>query len=342
MNFKILSLVCAAVLLSWCTKHDVPTTPETPVKDEAKEGTAVKDPQAAANEVTADPASAKDPLAPPKKPKDPLAPKNPKDKASSASGKNLLPGSTASSSGPAWDGKAKIGMVITAHNRPEYLRIVLESLKYSNLKAGDIKLFLVDSKSDDKRTARIIKNFSSAVVPVKTSSFTRDDGVVSGALLGFDELVDSVQYLTTVDQDVYFKKGWVDELINKFEKVNAEQKLEQKFVLTGFNDSSTGTNPLIKCYREGKESSENPEYCEKSQISGVHYFFSASYYKNFIGKWLQKRGNKSGGWDWALSKDIRKANGKLFSISPSFIQHLGFAGGKTTPDGDNLEFATDF
>jgi len=226
----------------------------------------------------------------------------------------------------------RIGIVVTAFNRVEYLRPTLEALKHSNLDEN-VSVVIVDDASSDPRVLKIIDDYEIPSIKKKVIKikFPKNKGLLQAMLAGMEVLKDSTDYLMNLDPDTYVKKNWVPGLIKTFEAIH-----HQYAILTGFNAQN---HPIISCTVFDKKQS----YCEKKSLSGVNFFFTTAFYKAGYSNWLKEIDQKVGWklWDWKVMECMRKHQLKVYTSSPSLVQHIGATGTNTKAIGD-YDFAYDF
>jgi glycosyltransferase involved in cell wall biosynthesis len=227
---------------------------------------------------------------------------------------------------PMFSSKKTFGIVITAFNRPDYLRRTLESLRKTNL--DDAMVVIVDDQSTDQTTIQLIKNLDLGSTPLIKLRHRKNSGVLTGILHGFKLLNKNVDFVINIDADVILNRNWLSKLKETYEAIG-----DRNIILTGFN---TQNHPTKSC-------SDN--WCEKETLGGINFFMSSEFYaEHFLG-WFVDRDRLEYAvwkiWDWTVV-DRMKTNGfKFYTTRPSILQHIGFDGMNSTPD-KGVDVADDF
>lgn len=204
--------------------------------------------------------------------------------------------------------KYQVGIIIPTFGRLEYLKKCLESLNNSQL--NDVILIIIDESItkdvdyDKIQTNRYLKQFQFSQIPV-IKIFKKEHGNMHDSILtGFDLLVQSCQYLITMDSDTIHNKYWLKSMINTYQYL--EQNTNVPIVLSGFN---TDSHPI-------KEDKGN--YYLKFSLGGCCLMFNSNIYYYIIRYCLV-----SHKWDTNITTIINQSNGILATTRPSVIEHIG-------------------
>ena len=205
----------------------------------------------------------------------------------------------------------KLGLVITAYNRPEYLDKCLSSLKKANIPKW-VKILIVDDCSTDERTIQLIQQ--SGYNSIKTKS----NMGVSGALLtGFEKLTGLTHYMT-LDADAIVNRNFI-------ERIREILTINSKAVFSGFNTSVKGRHEIV-------EKGEN--WVKRITAGGINLAFSKETYLEHIKPALQQTIN-GGNWDNIATRNA----GGVYCTIPSCVQHIGM---QSTLRHNNPDVANDF
>lgn len=208
----------------------------------------------------------------------------------------------------------KIGILLCCHNRPQYLKQTLESLKKTNL--NNCILCIIDDCSEDKEVANLINNFELSNEIIKIRNDT-NLGIRYSLLKGFNILYDKCDYLTNIDSDVIFNKDWIDKLKN-IDDIYPEYFNNNGTIITGFNCSN-------KKFNHHKIKKTYPLFHKKDTIGGINMWFNKKIYNDLIKDVLTK-GHKNYKWDWEVCDAAHKKNYNILVSNPSVIQHIGING----------------
>jgi glycosyltransferase involved in cell wall biosynthesis len=208
----------------------------------------------------------------------------------------------------------RIGLVITIHNRPEYLKRTFESLKKSKL--HNTTIYLVNDASFDKKTNKLFQEFYMPGVEIIREKNPIRKNMFYGLRKGWDYFYNNgYEILSNIDSDVDLKPHWQQKLIELYLKY-------PKRIITGFNTISGGRHAIVH---------EMPDCYYKNTIGGINMLFDRSLY-DIVEPCLSHRN-----WDW----QVCRAYDKYFIVSkPSVVQHIGFS--STQRHYDDVDVALDY
>lgn len=224
----------------------------------------------------------------------------------------------------------KIGLTISCHKRPQYLKQCLYSLRHSNL--NGVSICIVDDGSDCLETLKLIDDFREeykhqCLCEYKLNSL----GIESSLLSGFERLIYlGCDVLINLDSDAIVKENFISVLIELHKQYSST-------IVSGFNtlitDSKTKRprHPIVG-WEQG--------CILKLSIGGINMVMSKEVYQQYVKPEL----TKGYGWDWRVCQNIRKDNKFFVVSSPSVVQHIGINGDSTVNGKHNLnpDYATDF
>jgi glycosyltransferase involved in cell wall biosynthesis len=224
--------------------------------------------------------------------------------------------------------KKTFGVVITAFNRPEYLKRTLESLKQTSPEDLSRSAFvIIDDASTDPETKTLIEEFRLEGASLYKFMHKQNSGIVTGLFHGFKFLNKNVEYVLNIDADVLVNPKWLSKLQETYEKIN-----DKNSILTGFNTKNHETVASFD------------EWHQKKDIGGINFFMSAEFYQERYQGWFKdyNRGNSTSWkqWDWFVVNRMADSGFKFYATKPSVIQHIGFSG--LNSNGKNVDVADDF
>lgn len=196
-----------------------------------------------------------------------------------------------------------VGIVITIHNRPEYLFHCLESLKQADLN-GCI-LVIIDDCSQDKKTIELIEQFSIPSVEIIKHRMPVRVGVRVGIRQGVDKVLHKCDHFMVLDGDTMVRKDFVRKIM----------ELPQDGFSTGFhstvnNRDGSVRHPIVL---------ELKKFYIKSVIGGVNMAFSKEIYLKYVEPALLLPGN----WDTNACQKLGADGKRVYSLKESVVQHLG-------------------
>jgi len=220
----------------------------------------------------------------------------------------------------------KIGVVVTAFNRPGYLKQTLESLQAKSLGIDDhnIEIVIIDDCSDPEAES-LIDSFHFHEATVIRLRVKKNSGIASALDSGWSILYSrGCSYLCNLDADVLLGTDWLGRLLETYETSRNALGIRCSIV-TGFNT----LNHLIK--------EERPTFYIKKTVGGINLFFPRSLYPSSVKEAL-KMGNA---WDWALVEIAKARRIPFICTKPSVIQHIGIDGMNSNKTAQ-YDYAEDF
>lgn len=216
-------------------------------------------------------------------------------------------------------GQYRIGLAITAYNRPQYLRRMLDHLRASVL--NDTIVAIVDDASTSPETRQLVRDLSLASTPVVKIFRERRRGFAVHEALrdAWDLLVDEYHcpLVTNLDSDVIMKPEWLERVTTLFLRERARLG---PLIVTGFHSRDT---PII---------SEEGDYCIKLAVGGPHMFFDASLYRDVVRPNLRYEPTTEVGWDHFVVDQMYALGYPLLAVRPSVVQHIGAVGRFSSPE----------
>lgn len=199
----------------------------------------------------------------------------------------------------------KIVLIITAFNRPSYLKQCLDSI--DQLTTHPDAIIVHDDKSTDPETIKLIREWSPSFrCPVQVFQSAENRGIRASLRACCDEAFDYTQFdadlVINLDGDAITRPDFIKRLV--------ELKIAHpNHVVSGFNHVSR-VNPVVHQY---------VDYCTKQYFNGINACFDKKQYEKYIYPALQKVGN----WDYNASLALREDNLPVLVTTPSCVQHIG-------------------
>jgi len=189
----------------------------------------------------------------------------------------------------------KLGIIITAYNRPEYLQQCLDSLKKAEIPKGT-QILIVDDCSTDMRTIQLIEQSGYKFIRNKSNL-----KVSASLLIGFEKL-SNCTHLMTLDSDAIVNKNFIKRITELF-------TINSKAIFSGFNTSVNGRHQIIE---------RGEIWAKRITAGGINLAFSKETYLEYVKPALEQTIN-AGNWD---NLATHKAGGVYCTI-PSCVQHIG-------------------
>lgn len=211
-----------------------------------------------------------------------------------------------------------IGLIIPTHNRPEYLKYVLHTLKMSNISSKRLVILIFDDNSNEN-TCELINRFNIDNVPIIRIFTNNVHGLVPnnsggtvlpGSIFPFTirygmEILFSLgaKYVMNNDSDSIFSKNWFDKTINALNIIQ-----EPYYVLAGF-----------KCqqkYHSIKVDSDIMPILHS--FGGVNFTINKEMFFNHVKGLIYDYT-----FDWTIVDHCKYNNIPIYLIKPSIVQHIG-------------------
>lgn len=193
------------------------------------------------------------------------------------------------------------GIIITTHNRPEYLRQCFDSLLRADL--TDCKIYIVDDASRHE-TLRLIKFFRPSCEVVIIGKRLRA-GIKDSLITGFQSAFNDCEIVINLDADAIVRNDFVKVLTS----------LKKRFpnnIITGFN-----------CLTKNKDGSERHKIIEqgegyniKKSVGGINMVLDKQIYEKDV---LPALKTPAGNWDHMACIN----SGSAVCAVPSVVQHIG-------------------
>lgn len=208
----------------------------------------------------------------------------------------------------------RIGLVITVHDRPQYLSRTLESLSQTYL-PNDLELFMVNDNSTDPITNKLFSEFNLPNKIVKVVN-KKNENMFYGLKMGWDYFFNNkFDILANIDSDVILKFYWLS-ILSKLLTLFPDR------IITGFNTPHHAVSSVCN------------KYCTKKTIGGINCFFNRHVYPQIVGVL------KDAQWDWRMCYKMQEAKKMFIVATPSVVQHIGAS--STLRSHDRCDIAEDW
>lgn len=235
----------------------------------------------------------------------------------------------------------KVGLLICTYNRPEYLKLCLESLKRADLSKVNAMIF-VDDNSSNLETVDLIHNFSEFGLNVNPTekfnlekSFKDQNKSIKHSLLtGFQYLLEyGCDTFINLDGDAIVRNDFVDVLLSHHEKY-------PEGIVTGFNCNTLNRDGSIR----HKNLWVQDGVLFRESVGGINMCFGRSAYFNFVKPALLHTLQHGGNWDHMTCINSMAASLPIAVTVPSVVQHIGInssmghdAGGEPADVADDFK-----
>ena len=218
----------------------------------------------------------------------------------------------------------KLGIVIPAYNRPDYLRRCLDSLKGARVPDGT-EIVLIDDCSSDTETIQLCNSFSLGT----TIRNEKNSGVCFSIKTSIEKLISSgCDMLMNLDSDGIVRPDFIERIL----------ALKERFphrIVTGFNCLTKNRNgserhPIIE-WGEG--------WNRKKSVGGLNMCFDLKQYNEWILPALEKGMKRLCNWD---AEACINSGGAVCTV-PSVVQHIGIKSSMGhSVNGEPPDVAVDF
>lgn len=224
-----------------------------------------------------------------------------------------------------------IGLLITAYNRPQYLKKCLESVKQADLSLLGT-LMIIDDKSTDPETIKLINDFESDDAFV-LKAYLKHNRSIKGVLLGgIDLLSKQCDVIINLDGDAIVRKDFIIKLHELYCKYPDR-------IITGFN-----------CLTKNKNGSERHKvlgtgdgFTARKSVGGINMMYSVYTYKKYVEPALIKSLKENLNWDDYACRNSMADGKEILAVSPSVVQHIGIESSMGhSAGGEPPDVANDF
>lgn len=199
-----------------------------------------------------------------------------------------------------------IALIITAYNRPQYLKKCFDSLKKVSFKEN-VSIYIVDDASDSE-TIGLCREFhlyaNNNQVETYLIEKVKNSGIKDSIKRGVEcAIKDGCDIIINIDGDAILKPDAFNRLV----------ELKQKHpnnIISGFNHVSAN-NPNVF---------EREDHYLKHFCNGINMCFDKPLYEKYIKPALEVHGN----WDYNTSVNCKKDSVMFVVTKPSVVQHIGF------------------
>lgn len=223
----------------------------------------------------------------------------------------------------------KIGCVVACHNRPEYLSKTLDSLKFIQIpKNCFLNIILIDDKSVDEETLRLVEQFQIANENIKVDKIflKKNAGIATVLNIGFRYLLHKYEsdFFSNLDSDVISNPLWLSKLVDLEKSFSQIALKDRPVIYTAYNSVH---HPIDFQFQN---------YAIKRSLGGMSIFFPKKLFPL-----VQCALRNKEEWDWELVWLVNRKSGYLVTTIPSYLQHIGHYG-LHNQGGVGIDEALDF
>ncbi len=209
----------------------------------------------------------------------------------------------------------KIGMAITAYERPEYLEICLDSLFKTNLHNYNITFLLQDDGSKDPRVAEIInkeRDPKYKIVRYFTSKGPNNAGAAINKAVNKLMEMDDFDIIGWADADALFHPEWLDQTLKVclWAKQNHKDHILGPF--TSFNSSDFVFHRILGSYE-----SPTGNYVVKRQAGMLNYFYFKEDFEK-LGFFEENKDDET-----LMTEKFQHLQIRNLCTETSWIEHIG-------------------
>jgi len=221
-------------------------------------------------------------------------------------------------------------LLVRSFNRPEYLKITLDSLLKSDIDKC-IKRYIYDDGSRNNETLEILSNDEYINVPNKEFIVIKESNL--GCRLSYcnalnyiknDNINNTNYYICTVDNDVIVRQNFLEDLYTNYQKAFSIFNT-YNLLFTGFNPTNAHQNKLV----------DYDTFYTKKTCGGVNFFFHVEFIDFIIDNWRI-------GMDWSVVHKMIQQKYILCCLKKSVINHVGKFGVNSNGNQDRDETDNNF
>lgn len=209
----------------------------------------------------------------------------------------------------------RIGIVVLAHERPEYLELCLDSLFVTNLHEYDVTFLIQDDGSTDPQVREIIERPRDTKYRIIRRYTTKGHNSWGAAFnKGMIQLLDVEDFdvVGSCDSDAYFHPEWLDRMM----KVALWAKSHHRQHILGpfscFNASDYVFHRILGSY-----DSPYGRYVVKERMGALVYFYFKADLQT-LGFFEESRDDET-----LMTRKFSKLRVRNFCTETSYVEHLG-------------------
>lgn len=209
----------------------------------------------------------------------------------------------------------KIGFAVLVHERPDHLRVCLDSLFRTNLHDYDITFLIQDDGSKDSRVKEIIETSRDSKYKI-VRSYTEKGHNSWGAAFNkaMKKLmeIDDFDILGSCDADAFFHPEWLDKTLKVCLWAKEHHRDHVLGPFSSFNSSDREFHRILGAY-------ESPDgaYIVKERMGALNYlYFKEDLLK--LGYFEENRDDET-----LMTEKFRRLKVRNFCTRTSYVEHLG-------------------
>jgi glycosyltransferase involved in cell wall biosynthesis len=209
----------------------------------------------------------------------------------------------------------RIGIVVLAHDRSEYLRPCLDSLFQTNLHNYDVTFLIQDDGSSDPEVRNIIEREYDSRYRIFRTFQKTSHGSWGGA---FNQamkdllVLDQFDIVGSCDSDAFFHPEWLDQMIKIAVWAKAHHKVNALGPFSCFNSSDWKSHKVL-----GRYSSPYGRYWVKERMDALNYFYFIEDFQTL--GFLDEDSDDGAG----TAEKLTKLKIRSFCTETTYVEHLG-------------------
>ena len=209
----------------------------------------------------------------------------------------------------------KIGFAVLVHERPEHLRVCLDSLFQTNLHDYDITFLIQDDGSRDSRVREIIetpRNYKYKIVRSYTEKGHNSWGAAFNKAMKKLMEIGDFDILGSCDADAFFHPEWLDKTLKVCLWAKEHHRDHILGPFSSFNSSDREFHRILGTY-------ESPDgaYVVKERMGALNYlYFKEDLLK--LGYFEEHKDDET-----LMTEKFRRLKVRNFCTKTSYVEHLG-------------------
>ena len=211
--------------------------------------------------------------------------------------------------------KFKIGMAVLVHERPQSLKICLDTLFQTNLHDYDVTFLLIDDGSQDPRVRELMekpRDPKYKIVRRYASKASNNWGAAFNRAIRELHRIDTFDVIGTNNSDALFHPEWLDRLMKVaiWAKANHAKHLLGPF--SAFNSSDRDFHQWLGSY-----SSPHGDFVVKRRMGALNYLYFAKDLER-LGLFEEHEEDEA-----AMTATFDRLGVRNFSTATSYVEHIG-------------------
>lgn len=209
----------------------------------------------------------------------------------------------------------KIGFAVLVHERPEHLKVCLDSLFETKINGYNITFLLIDDGSIDPNVRAIVDTPRDAkykIVRKYTPKGQNSWGAAFNKAVRALKEIDNFDIIGTCDSDALFHPDWLDATMKVCIWAKKNHRLHNIGPFSCFNSSDYKFHNIL-----GRYDSPHGAYLVKERMGALNYFYFSEDFEK-LGFFPENKDDET-----LMTEKFKSLGVRNFCTETSYVEHLG-------------------